>query len=142
MGAQVFEIIQVVGVVWALGRAMAQKQIEGAKTPLLQRMGASLTSAMVKRCSRGTPLYSLGYGVGVGIVLSGMVYAGRSLNILLFDHEYYKLQSRKRYFEKQLLFSKEQEEANEAHYLAALAAEYDPAACRAPFKALDAKYRF
>lgn len=64
------------------------------------------------------------------------------MNICLFDHEYYKLQSRKRYYEKQLLFSREQDEIASAHYLAALSAEYDPAACRMPFQALDPKYRF
>merc|ERR1712226_457485 len=90
----------------------------------------------------GTPIYSLGYGAAAGVLLSGLVFVGRTMNVLLFDHEYYKLQSRKRYFEKQLLFAREQDETNEAHYLAALAAEYDPAACRAPFKPLDAKFRF
>merc|ERR1712107_816501 len=90
----------------------------------------------------GTPLYSLAYGTVAGVVLSGFVYLGRTANILLFDHEYYKLQSRKRYFEKQLLFAREQDEAADAHYLAALSAEYDPAACRPPFKSLDARYRF
>ena len=77
-----------------------------------------------------------------GIVLSGLVYAGRTLHITLFDHEYYKIQSRKRYYEKQLLFSQEQEETAQAHRFGALAAEYDPVATRMPFKALDAKFRF
>eukprot|EP00442_Polarella_glacialis_P006998 CAMPEP_0115090736 /NCGR_PEP_ID=MMETSP0227-20121206/25632_1 /TAXON_ID=89957 /ORGANISM="Polarella glacialis, Strain CCMP 1383" /LENGTH=98 /DNA_ID=CAMNT_0002481989 /DNA_START=158 /DNA_END=454 /DNA_ORIENTATION=- len=90
----------------------------------------------------GTPLYSLAYGAACGVILSGLVYAGRTLNIVCFDHDYYKIQSRKRYFEKQLLFTREQEEANKAHYLAALASEYDPAATRMPFKTLEPKYRF
>merc|ERR1712176_1026526 len=102
------------------------------------RMGTGIAS----KFKVGTPLYSLGFGAAGGLLLSGLVYGGRTLSILLFDHEYYKLQSRKRYYEKQLLFSREQEETANAHYLSALAAEYDPAATRMPFKALDPKYRF
>merc|ERR1719356_818030 len=105
-------------------------------------MGTSITTAVARNCRPGAGLYSIGYGVVGGLVLSGIVYAGRTLNILLFDHEYYKLQSRKRFYEKQLLFSREQEETANAHYLASLAGEYDPAATRLPFKPLDAKYRF
>ena len=84
----------------------------------------------------------IGFGVASGVVLSGFVYAGRTLSIYCFDHEYYKLLSRKRYYEKQLLFAREQDEAAAAHYLASMSAEYDPAACRMPFKPLDPKYRF
>merc|ERR1712217_90647 len=114
------------------------KQIEGAKPSFLARIGTTIVS----KFKVGTPLYSLGFGAAGSLVLSGLVYTGRTLSILLFDHEYYKLQSRKRYYEKQLLFSREQEETSNAHYLAALSAEYDPAATRMPFKPLDPKYRF
>merc|ERR1711865_263285 len=88
-----------------------------------------------------TPLYSLGFGIAGGLVLSGLVYTYRTLGVLFFDHEYYKLQSRKRYYEKQLLFMREQEETANGHYMASLAAEYDPVATRMPFKPLEAKYR-
>merc|ERR1712151_153685 len=118
-------------------QAMA-KQIEGAKPSFLSRIGTTVVS----KFKVGTPLYSLGFGAAGGLLISGLVYTGRTLNILLFDHEYYKLQSRKRYYEKQLLFSREQEETANAHYLAALSAEYDPAATRMPFKPLDPAYRF
>jgi len=118
---------------------MSGKQIEGAAKPaFMERMSTSFLRA----ARPGHPIYSLAYGVAGGIVLSGLVYAGRTLHITLFDHEYYKIQSRKRYYEKQLLFSQEQEETAKTHYLGALAAEYDPVATRMPFKSLDAKYRF
>lgn len=121
---------------------MAAKQIEGQKPSFFSRMGTGLTSFAVRNFSRGTAAYSLGYGIAAGIVVSGFVYAGRTLSILCFDHEYYKLQSRKRYYEKQLLFMREQEEAANAQAMAALSAEYDPVATRMPFRALDPKYRF
>lgn len=117
---------------------MAAKQITGAKPSVLSR----LSSWTISQVKVGTPLHSLAYGVGAGVVLSGLVYAGRTVHVLCFDHEYYKLQSRKRYYEKQMLFAREQDEAAQAHYLAALAAEYDPVATRMPFKALDPKYNF
>mmetsp|Transcript_43578 Transcript_43578/g.86626 ORF Transcript_43578/g.86626 Transcript_43578/m.86626 type:complete len:119 (-) Transcript_43578:207-563(-) len=116
------------------------KQIEGAaaKPSFLARMGSSIAGQL----RPGAAIYSVGFGIAAGVAISGVVYLGRTLQVMLFDHEYYKLQSRKRYFEKQLIFSREQEEAQSAHYMAALAAEYDPAATRMPFKPLDAKYRF
>eukprot|EP00929_Paragymnodinium_shiwhaense_P124072 TRINITY_DN989_c0_g1_i1.p1 TRINITY_DN989_c0_g1~~TRINITY_DN989_c0_g1_i1.p1 ORF type:complete len:128 (+),score=44.19 TRINITY_DN989_c0_g1_i1:95-478(+) len=118
----------------------AAKQIEGeaAKTGFVGKATAFVGNSV--KC--GTPIYSLAYGAVAGLVLSGVVFAGRTASIVCFDHEYVKLQSRKRYFEKQMLFEREQDEAAQAHYLAALSAEYDPAACRLPFKALDAKWRF
>mmetsp|Transcript_91010 Transcript_91010/g.180962 ORF Transcript_91010/g.180962 Transcript_91010/m.180962 type:complete len:122 (-) Transcript_91010:79-444(-) len=121
---------------------MSAKQIEGAKPSLLSRIGGGISRTLASNLRPGAGIYSLGYGVVGGLVLSGIVYAGRTLNILLFDHEYYKLQSRKRFYEKQLLFSREQDESAKAHYLAALAGEYDPVATRMPFKPLDPKYRF
>mmetsp|Transcript_82076 Transcript_82076/g.255074 ORF Transcript_82076/g.255074 Transcript_82076/m.255074 type:complete len:123 (+) Transcript_82076:95-463(+) len=122
---------------------MSAKQIEGsAKPSFLSRVGTKITTVVASNLRPGTGIYSLGYGIAGGLVLSGVVYVGRTLNILLFDHDYYKLQSRKRFYEKQLLFAREQEETSNAHYLAALAGEYDPAATRMPFKPLEAKYRF
>mmetsp|Transcript_86058 Transcript_86058/g.200100 ORF Transcript_86058/g.200100 Transcript_86058/m.200100 type:complete len:124 (-) Transcript_86058:93-464(-) len=123
---------------------MATPQIEGAaaKPSFISRVGTSVGRAVASHLKPGAAIYSLGYGVAAGLLLSGLVYAGRSLHILCFDHDYYKLQSRKRFFEKQLLFSREQEETASAHYLAALSAEYEPAATRLPFKPLEAKYRF
>merc|ERR1711998_754884 len=82
------------------------------------------------RSRPGNPAYSLAFGAVGGILLSGLVLAGRATHVALFDHEYYKIQSRKRYFEKQLLFHKEQEETAQAHYVAALSAEYNPVATR------------
>jgi len=117
---------------------MAAKQIEGATPGRMQRIGTSILSHF----RPATPLYSLGFGIAGGIVLSGFVYGYRTLGVLFFDHEYYKLQSRKRYYEKQLLFMREQEETANAHYMSSLAAEYDPVATRMPFKPLEAKYRF
>mmetsp|Transcript_150 Transcript_150/g.440 ORF Transcript_150/g.440 Transcript_150/m.440 type:complete len:119 (-) Transcript_150:150-506(-) len=116
------------------------KQIEGSavKPSIVSR----ITTGVVSKFKVGTPLFSLGYGIGAGIVISGLVYAGRTLNVLLFDHDYYKLQSRMRYYEKQLLFTREQDETASAHYLAAMASEYNPVATRMPFKPLEAKYRF
>merc|ERR1712151_338261 len=116
------------------------KQIEGsaAKPSFISRM-----SNVVRTTLRpGTGLYSLGFGIAAGVAISGIVYTGRTLSVMLFDHEYYKLQSRKRYYEKQLIFTREQEETQAAHYLASMAAEYDPAATRMPFQPLDPKYRF
>ena len=117
---------------------MSAGQIEGAKPSFLSRMGGVVKSNL----KPGTGLYSLGFGVAAGLAISGLVYVGRTFSVMFFDTEYYKLQSRKRYFEKQLIFTKEQEETQAAHYLAAMAAEYDPAATRMPFKPLDPKYRF
>eukprot|EP00420_Gonyaulax_spinifera_P031233 CAMPEP_0197870360 /NCGR_PEP_ID=MMETSP1439-20131203/1104_1 /TAXON_ID=66791 /ORGANISM="Gonyaulax spinifera, Strain CCMP409" /LENGTH=122 /DNA_ID=CAMNT_0043489255 /DNA_START=77 /DNA_END=445 /DNA_ORIENTATION=+ len=119
-------------------------QIEGsaAKPSILARVGGTVTTLVRSNLRPGTGIYSLIYGAAAGLVLSGLVYTGRTLHILCFDHDYYKLQSRKRYYEKQLLFTREQEETSNAHYLAALAGEYDPAATRMPFKALDPKFRF
>eukprot|EP00933_Yihiella_yeosuensis_P065762 TRINITY_DN69738_c0_g1_i1.p1 TRINITY_DN69738_c0_g1~~TRINITY_DN69738_c0_g1_i1.p1 ORF type:complete len:117 (+),score=29.31 TRINITY_DN69738_c0_g1_i1:59-409(+) len=114
-------------------------EIEASAKPTFFARASTFVLGKVKV---GTPLYSLAYGAAAGVVLSGLVYAGRTLSIYCFDHEYCKLQSRKRYFEKQLLFTREQEETNNAHYLASLSSEYDPVATRMPFKALDAKYRF
>merc|ERR1712113_1328827 len=125
----------------SLDPAMA-KQIEGAKPSFVTRVGGGIINGVLSRFKVGTPLYSLAFGAAGGLAISGLVYFGRTLNILMFDHEYYKLQSRKRYYEKQLLFSREQEETANAHYLAALSAEYDPAATRMPFKPLDPAYRF
>mmetsp|Transcript_124927 Transcript_124927/g.216580 ORF Transcript_124927/g.216580 Transcript_124927/m.216580 type:complete len:117 (+) Transcript_124927:92-442(+) len=116
---------------------MAQ-QIEGAAPTRLARMA---TWGMSK-FKVGTPLYSLGFGAVAGIGVSALVYGYRTLSVVCFDHEYYKMQSRKRYLEKQLIFQREQEEKASAHYLASLSSEYDPVATRMPFKPLDPKYRF
>eukprot|EP00440_Ansanella_granifera_P066117 gb/GFBE01071710.1/.p1 GENE.gb/GFBE01071710.1/~~gb/GFBE01071710.1/.p1 ORF type:complete len:119 (+),score=26.77 gb/GFBE01071710.1/:1-357(+) len=118
---------------------MAEKQIEASAKPSFFARASTFALSKVKV---GTPLYSLAYGAAAGVILSGLVYAGRTLSVMCFDHEYYKLQSRKRYYEKQLLFTREQEEASNAHYLASLSSEYDAAATRMPFKPLDPKYRF
>merc|ERR1739844_542197 len=104
--------------------------------------GSSIVGTARNNFRPGTGLYSLAFGAAAGVAISGLVYVGRTFKILCFDHEYYKLLSRKRYFEKQLLFTREQEETQNAHYLASLSAEYDPAATRMPFKPLDPKYRF
>merc|ERR1719389_1637039 len=117
---------------------MAATQIEGAAPGRMQR----LANFAIRNFKPATPLYSLAFGAVGGLALSGVVYGYRTLGVLFFDHEHYKLQSRKRYFEKQLLFMREQEETEKAHYMASLAAEYDPVATRLPFKTLDAKYRF
>eukprot|EP00747_Dinoflagellata_sp_TGD_P182849 gnl/TRDRNA2_/TRDRNA2_37293_c0_seq1.p1 gnl/TRDRNA2_/TRDRNA2_37293_c0~~gnl/TRDRNA2_/TRDRNA2_37293_c0_seq1.p1 ORF type:complete len:117 (+),score=31.72 gnl/TRDRNA2_/TRDRNA2_37293_c0_seq1:29-379(+) len=116
---------------------MAAK-IEGSSASRLQRM----QMAIMGQLKPGVPLYSLGFGIVGGIALSGLVYVGRTMSILMFDHEYYKLQSRHRYYEKQLLFSREKDEEAKAHYLASLSAEYDPVATRMPFKPMDPKYKF
>ncbi|CAJ1433443.1 unnamed protein product [Effrenium voratum] len=118
---------------------MAEKQIEASAKPSFMTRASTFALSKIKV---GTPLYSLAYGVAGGVILSGLVYAGRVAYLTCFDHEYYKIQSRKRYYEKQLLFSREQEESNQAHYLASLSAEYDPVATRMPFQPLDKKYRF
>merc|ERR1719158_2730901 len=112
------------------------KQIEGAQPSFVSRM----MSKVVAQTKVGTVPYSLAYGAAAGIALSGLVYVGRTMNILLFDHTYYKIQSRHRYYEKQLLFTRELEESQQAHRLAALAAEYNPAAIRMPFQKLAPKY--
>jgi len=117
---------------------MAQQLEGGAKPSFLGRVGSSVVSHF----RPGAAVYSLLFGAAAGVAISGIVYFGRTCQVALFDHEYYKLQSRKRYFEKQLLFTREQEETQQAHALASLASEYDPAATRMPFKALDPKYRF
>mmetsp|Transcript_119023 Transcript_119023/g.186728 ORF Transcript_119023/g.186728 Transcript_119023/m.186728 type:complete len:117 (+) Transcript_119023:95-445(+) len=114
------------------------KPIEGSTPSRFDR----LTAFAMSKFKPATPLYSLAFGAVGGLALSGLVYGYRTLGVLFFDHEYYKLQSRKRYFEKQLLFMREKEETEKAHYMAALAAEYDPVATRMPFKPLDPKYRF
>ncbi|CAE7874843.1 unnamed protein product, partial [Symbiodinium sp. KB8] len=122
----------------ATGGAMAE-QIEASAKPSFLTRASTFALSKVKV---GTPLYSLAYGAAAGVILSGLVYVGRTFNIMCFDHEYYKIQSRKRYYEKQMLFFKEQEETNQAHYVASLSAEYDPVATRMPFQTLDPKYRF
>merc|ERR1712187_821186 len=75
---------------------MAKPQIEGAKPSFMARVGSSITTTVLSKFKVGTPLYSLGFGAAGGLLISGLVYTGRTLNILFFDHEYYKLQSRKR----------------------------------------------
>mmetsp|Transcript_8388 Transcript_8388/g.14911 ORF Transcript_8388/g.14911 Transcript_8388/m.14911 type:complete len:118 (-) Transcript_8388:100-453(-) len=115
------------------------EQIEASAKPSFVTRMSTMALSKVKV---GTPLYSLAYGAAAGVILSGLVYAGRTLSVFCFDHEYYKIQSRKRYYEKQLLFTREQEEASNAHYLASLSTEYDPVATRMPFKPLEPKYRF
>jgi hypothetical protein len=115
------------------------KAIEGgAKASFATRMGATFANMFKPKA----PVYSVLYGAAAGVVLSGLVYVGRTIHVTLFDHEYYKIQSRKRYYEKQLCYQMEQDEAAKAHYLASLAAEYNPVAMRMPFKPLDPKYRF
>jgi len=116
-------------------------QIEGAKPSAFSRVTGVITGTIAK-FRPGNPLYSVAFGAVGGILLSGLVFAGRTVHVSLFDHQYYKIQSRKRYFEKQLLFEQEQEETSKGHYLAALSAEYNPVATRMPFKPLDPKYRF
>eukprot|EP00811_Abedinium_folium_P014182 NODE_23199_length_676_cov_3.923497.p2 GENE.NODE_23199_length_676_cov_3.923497~~NODE_23199_length_676_cov_3.923497.p2 ORF type:complete len:105 (-),score=37.89 NODE_23199_length_676_cov_3.923497:269-583(-) len=103
---------------------------------------AAVFGFLGRQCRPGSGMYSLAYGAVGGVALSGVVYTARTAHVLLFDHEYYKLQSRKRFYEKQLLFTREQEEAQAAQALAALAAEYNPVATRLPFKPLDPKYEF
>merc|ERR1719389_1253276 len=112
---------------------MSAAQIEGATPGRMQR----LMNFAVRSFKPATPLYSLAFGAVGGIALSGLVYGYRTIGVLFFDHEYLKLQSRKRYYEKQLLFMREQEETANAHYLAAASAEYDPVATRMPFQSLD-----
>eukprot|EP00397_Hematodinium_sp_SG-2012_P057786 GEMP01072546.1.p1 GENE.GEMP01072546.1~~GEMP01072546.1.p1 ORF type:complete len:119 (+),score=34.91 GEMP01072546.1:52-408(+) len=115
-------------------------QIEGkaAKQSFVQRSVACVGSML----RPGAVPYSLLYGAAVGVGLSALVYAGRTAHIVLFDYDYYKLQSRRRYLEKQDIFFQEQDETLKAHRTAALVQEYDPAALRMPFQALDPKYRF
>ncbi|CAK0866733.1 unnamed protein product, partial [Prorocentrum cordatum] len=122
--------------------AMSTPQIEGAKPSFLSRMGSKVTTLVASNLKPGTAIYSVMFGAAAGVLLSGVVYAGRTFSVMCFDHEYYKVQSRKRYYEKQLLFMREQEEVQSAHYYAALAGEYDPVATRMPFKSLENKYRF
>mmetsp|Transcript_43666 Transcript_43666/g.100765 ORF Transcript_43666/g.100765 Transcript_43666/m.100765 type:complete len:120 (+) Transcript_43666:82-441(+) len=119
---------------------MSAQQIDGAvaKPSFFARVGTFAINSF----KPATPLYSLAFGALAGLALSGAVYAGRTMSVLFFDPDYYKLQSRKRYFEKQLLFTREQEEVANAHYLASLSAEYNPAATRMPGASLDPKFRF
>merc|ERR1719231_2009364 len=93
---------------------------------------SSISAKLATQLKPKGTIYSLAYGAVAGVALSGLVYVGRTLHITLFDHEYYKIQSRKRYYEKQLCFQMEQDEAAKAHYLAALSAEYDPVATPCP----------
>merc|ERR1719215_1894710 len=97
-------------------------QIEGstAKSSFFSRVGSSIASTARTNLRPGAGVYSLLFGAAAGVAISGVVYAGRTLSVMLFDHEYYKLQSRKRYYEKQLLFTREQEETQQAHYLSSL----------------------
>merc|ERR1712000_386480 len=108
-------------------------QIEGAKPTAFSRVTGAITGTIAK-FRPGNPIYSLAFGAVGGIILSGLVLVGRTAHVAFFDHQYYKIQSRKRYYEKQFLFQQEQEEAGKAHYLAALSAEYNPVATRTPFK--------
>ncbi|CAK0866731.1 unnamed protein product, partial [Prorocentrum cordatum] len=124
--------------------AMSTPQIEGAKPSFLSRMGSKVTTLVASNLKPGTAIYSVMFGAAAGVLLSGVVYAGRTFSVMCFDHEYYKVQSRKRYYEKQLLFMREQEEVQSAHYYAALAGECPSTtvATRMPFKSLENKYRF
>ncbi|CAE8715358.1 unnamed protein product, partial [Polarella glacialis] len=70
-------------------------QIESSAKPSFFTKASTFALSKVRI---GTPLYSLAYGAAAGVFLSGLVYAGRTLNIMCFDHEYVKIQSRKRYF--------------------------------------------
>ncbi|CAD7945528.1 unnamed protein product [Amoebophrya sp. A120] len=102
----------------------------------------SIGSAFAAQTQPGSAGYSLAFGAACGIGLSGLVAAGRAGYVLFLDHDYYKLQSRQRYLDKQTIFFQGLQEENEAHRLAALAQEFDPVACRAPFSAVEKQYRF
>merc|ERR1712032_367175 len=85
---------------------MAAQIDGGAKPSGMERVLGAVTGT-IKAFKPGNPLYAMVFGAVGGVVLSGLVFAGRAAQVALFDHEYYKIQSRKRYFEKQLLFQQE-----------------------------------
>ena len=86
--------------------------------------------------------YSFFVGGVCGVAASGAVLAARSVYVSLFDHAYYKDQSRGRYLEKQTIFLKEEAETAKNGAIASnLAREYDPVALRRPFGKLEAAWR-
>jgi len=116
-------------------------QIEGKQSGVAG-YAARFTSCVKSNLRPGAVPYSLLFGAAVGVGLAGVVYAGRTMHVVFFDHDYYKAQSRRRYLDKQSIFFREQDETLKAHRLAALAQEYDPVALRLPFETLDPSYRF
>jgi hypothetical protein len=116
-------------------------QIEGKQSGVAG-YASRFTSCIRSNLRPGAVPYSLLFGAAVGAGLAGVVYAGRTLQVVLFDHEHYNAQSRRRYLDKQSIFFREQDETLKAHRLAALAQEYDPVALRLPFETLDQSYQF
>ena len=90
----------------------------------------------------GTLIYSGLIGAAIGTGLAGFALLSRSTHVFFFDEEHYRVQSRQRYLEKQLLFFKELQESQRAHALASLVQEYDPVDTRLPFQNMEDKYRF
>ena len=75
-------------------------------------MLAKVGDAVKNQLKPASGCYSLMYGGALGVAFSGVVGLGRVGYVTLFDHDYYKNQSRLRYLEKEAIFFKEQDADN------------------------------
>ena len=93
--------------------------------------------------SPGTLLYSVGFGAVAGVCLAGAAHALRAAEVYFWDEEYLRLQSRRRYLEKQTTFFADLQEKLKAHYIGnVLVREFDPVDTRLPFQAIQDRFRF
>jgi len=117
-------------------------QIESGSRPSpgrLSRIYASGRSFFLP----GTFIYSAGFGAVAGIGLVGAALVLRTAKVFFWDEEYLRLQSRRRYLEKQAAFFADLQEKLKAHYIGnVLVREYDPVDTRLPFQAIQEKFRF
>jgi len=91
----------------------------------------------------GTLLYSAGFGAAAGVALAAAALAARVGKVYLWDEEYLRLQSRRRYLEKQTAFFADLQAKLKAHFIAnLLVSEYNPVDTRLPFQAISDKFRF
>ena len=112
---------------------------EGQKKGKLSRSWSSFRSYG----SRGTFLYSAGVGAACGLSLCAAALVMRAAKIYFWDEEYLRLQSRRRYLEKQNAFFSDLQEKMKAHYIAnVLVREYDPVDTRLPFQSIQDRFRF
>ena len=91
----------------------------------------------------GTFLYSITVGAVAGVALTGAAVILRSAKVYFWDEEYLRLQSRKRYLEKQAIFFADLQEKLKAHYIGnVLVREYHAVDTRLPFQAMQDRFRF
>ena len=96
-----------------------------------------------KYFTRGSFLYSIGFGATLGVGLAGLAVLGRTVKLFFSDAEYYRQMSRNRYLEKQAVFNNWLEGKLAAHYIAnEVVQAYNPVDTRIPFEHIQDRFRF